>query len=181
MTRYVGIDQSYSGFAVLIYDNDSGAFEKHLGKFEAKKYGQGIDRLQAIGDWLYDLLTPDIGHVCMEGYAPGAKFGREMAGELGAITKQALWQALQGDARYPTIVAPTGVKKYATGKGVAPKDHMLLAVYKRWGVTFDDDNLADAYTLARIAAALDNPGDETTFQQEVLNKLVRNTGLKPSA
>lgn len=182
MSIYVGIDQSYSGFGVVLYNHETGTHEQCLGKFEAKKYGHGIDRLQAIGDWLYDLLPPSTLHVCLEGYAPGSKWGREIAGELGAITKQVIWQALpHGRARYPTIVAPTMVKKYATGKGVAPKNGMLLAVYKRWGVEFKDDNLADAYTLARIAAALENPGDETSFQQEVLKKLVRHTEYQSTA
>lgn len=178
---YVGIDQSYSGFGFVIYNHPEGTFQSHLGKFESAKYGQGVDRLQAIGDWLYDLLPTTTEHVCLEGYAPGAKWGREKAGELGATTKQVIWQALSGDARYPTIVAPTMLKKYATGKGVAPKNGMLLAVYKRWGVEFKDDNLADAYTLARIAVALENPGDETSFQQEVLKKLVRHTEFSSCA
>jgi hypothetical protein len=35
------------------------------------------------------------------------------------------------------------LKKYATGKGTAKKQEMLLQIYKRWGVEFNDDNAAD--------------------------------------
>ena len=49
------------------------------------------------------------------------------------------------------IKAPGTIKKFVTGDGRAKKDLMLLKVYKKWGVEFDDDNLADAYSLARIA------------------------------
>ena len=182
MTLYVGIDQSYSGFGVVLYNSYTGSVEQCLGKFDADKYGKGIDRLQAIGDWLYNQLPSSVEHVCMECYASGAKFGREMAGELGAITKQVIWQALSSDAKYPTIVSPGSIKKYATGKGVAPKQQMLLAIYKRWGIEFKDDNLADAYVLARIAHAIaEDPSDLTVFQREVLKKLVPCTELRSTA
>lgn len=175
---YVGIDQSYSGFAVVIYHGLDGTFDWYKGAFPAKKYGAGIDRLQVIGDWLYALLPDETEHICMEGYSANAKYGREVAGELGAIVKQVIWQAMIGEVKYPTIVQPTLLKKYATGKGVAPKNTVLMSVYKRWGVEFTDDNLADAYTLARIAHAIENPSDETVFQQEVLKKLVLHTELR---
>jgi crossover junction endodeoxyribonuclease RuvC len=41
------------------------------------------------------------------------------------------------------------LKKYATGKGTSKKQEMLLQIYKRWGVEFNDDNAADSYALAR--------------------------------
>ncbi len=49
------------------------------------------------------------------------------------------------------IIAPGTLKKFVTGDGRAKKDLMLLKVYKKWGVEFSDDNLADAYGLARHA------------------------------
>ena len=59
------------------------------------------------------------------------------------------------------------LKKYATGKGTAKKQEMLLQIYKRWGVEFNDDNAADAYALARLAGghAIDK------IEQEVLDKM----------
>ena len=44
------------------------------------------------------------------------------------------------------------LKKYAAGKGNAKKQEMLLQMYKRWGVEFNDDNAADSYGLARLVA-----------------------------
>jgi crossover junction endodeoxyribonuclease RuvC len=44
------------------------------------------------------------------------------------------------------------LKKYATGKGTSKKQEMLLQMYKRWGVEFNDDNAADSYALARLAS-----------------------------
>jgi crossover junction endodeoxyribonuclease RuvC len=69
------------------------------------------------------------------------------------------------------IVTPTSLKKYVTGKGNAKKNSMFLEVYKRWGESFDDDNLADAYGLAKIATALisEIPEDLTKPQLEVID------------
>lgn len=50
-----------------------------------------------------------------------------------------------------TIIEPNKLKKFITGKGNCKKDLILLNVYKKFGVEFDDDNLADAYSLARMA------------------------------
>ena len=44
------------------------------------------------------------------------------------------------------------LKKYATGKGNAKKQEMLMQIYKRWGVEFNDDNAADSYALARLVS-----------------------------
>ena len=44
------------------------------------------------------------------------------------------------------------LKKYAAGKGTAKKQEMLMQIYKRWGIEFNDDNAADSYALARLAS-----------------------------
>jgi len=49
------------------------------------------------------------------------------------------------------VVEPTVLKRFVTGKGQGKKELMLKEVYKKWGADFDDNNLADAYGLARIA------------------------------
>ena len=58
-------------------------------------------------------------------------------------------------SRVPTwhfsVAAPTVLKKVATGKGQASKIAVCMGVMKRWGFETDNDNLADAFTLAKIA------------------------------
>jgi hypothetical protein len=41
-------------------------------------------------------------------------------------------------------------------------------VYKKWGIEFNDDNAADSYGLARIAAGM---GD-LTYEKEIIKKLL---------
>ena len=48
------------------------------------------------------------------------------------------------------LVAPTTLKRFITGKGNSEKDHVILEVYKQYGVDFVDNNIADAIVLAKI-------------------------------
>jgi hypothetical protein len=172
---YLGIDQSYTGFAMVAFNAQTGEHHSALKNFS--RGATGIDRLLRIHTWVggsLDMLTGNarrIRHVAMEGYAPGAKFGRETAGELGCIVKMALLTGLDDPIGYPTIVPPTSLKKFVLGKGVGGKNEMLLGVYKKWGAEFSDDNLADAYGLARLAHALDGGPLQHKYEQEVLGGL----------
>jgi hypothetical protein len=54
--------------------------------------------------------------------------------------------------RTPLLVPPMTLKKFISGKGNAKKDEIMLQIYKRYGVEINENNAADAYGLARIAA-----------------------------
>jgi len=72
------------------------------------------------------------------------------------------------------IVAPTSLKKFITSHGNAKKDVMMMETYKRYHVTFSDNNLCDAYGLARIGESLLNKEVVITkIQQEVINLLTK--------
>jgi|GEM_PF-1369911 len=76
-------------------------------------------------------------------------------------------------------VPPTSLKKFALGKGTGDKNLILKEVYKKWGFDTDNDNLADAYVLAKIGEAYLNYPDTAlpSFQQEVIQGL---KGEKPT-
>lgn len=71
------------------------------------------------------------------------------------------------------MVAPTSLKKYATGSGKGDKDMLMMAVYKNYGFESFDNNEADAYVLAQIGLSL--LGEETRPltipQKEVIDLL----------
>lgn len=183
---YLGIDQSYSGFAVSVLRADDTRADVTW-EFPLKKHGAGVTRLVDIGQALCDFLEEQhdqatfICHACMEGYAPGSKFGREQAGELGAVVKLILMEWLPDPARFPTIVAPSSLKKFVTGEGRAAKDNMLLGVYMKWGVKYKDNNQADAHALARVAKALDTGQVQYDYEKAVLDKLTPHTERFPNA
>ena len=45
------------------------------------------------------------------------------------------------------------IKKFATGKGNAEKQDMILAAKERYGFVTDDDNVADAFWVLKLAEA----------------------------
>lgn len=175
----VGIDQSLTAFAVMAFALDTGKAQGWL--IRSKEFG--AYRLDEIARSLGSLLTLlehngcKIQHITMEGYSHGAKFGREDAGEVAGITKLTLARHWGVEARvgFPTIVSPGQVKKFTTNNGNARKDDMKLSVFKKWDEEFRDDNLADAYALARVAAGLVDPNECLEYEKDVLQRLHRHT------
>jgi len=51
------------------------------------------------------------------------------------------------------IVPPKTLKKWATGNGNSDKKQMMANALERWGINFTDDNLCDAYCLAKMILA----------------------------
>ncbi|MDJ0463177.1 hypothetical protein [Streptomyces sp. H27-C3] len=158
---YVGIDQSYSGFGFAVYCHPSETYQTKTGKWEAKKFLSQSDRLDKIFRDVQMMLSGvhcsfgGIASVAMEGYSHGSKFQREALGELGAVVKLAIAEiAGVRPWRHPVIVPPPTLKKYVTGKGTATKQEMIDTVARRYGAIFYNDNLADAYALARVACTL---------------------------
>lgn len=93
------------------------------------------------------------GVLALEDYAYGMARGAHQIGEMGGAVRRQIkrhgWPLRLHD--------PTSVKLFATGRGDAKKPEVIRAVLERWGVDFTTlhpkvgEDLADAYTLARMA------------------------------
>lgn len=113
----------------------------------------GCERLAWIRDEVLEHAKPlDFGIpvdlVVIEGYAMGTgrQAGTYAIGELGGVIRLALHEA-----GIPYIeIAPATLKKFATGKGNANKDAVLLAA-ARAGFDGDNNNEADAWWLRKLA------------------------------
>lgn len=116
---------------------------------------RGVERLDAWDTWLdmkVGAVDPDV--AVIEGYSFGssAKGTRSIA-EWGGVARLNLY--VRG---VPVVeVPPSTLKKYATGRGNAPKPDMRMELYKRTGLDVADDNEVDALWL--LAAAHDATGD----------------------
>lgn len=77
------------------------------------------------------------------------------------------------------LITPSRLKKWATGRGNAKKDEIMLAVYKRWGIETRTSDEADAVALATLGLALagGDAGKLTKEQLEVL-AAIRNPKAK---
>lgn len=151
---WIGIDPSYTAYAMVrLYSDDT--FDAETVVFSPKLVGHGSRRLDAIFRILqlkFETVAScfDVRAVALEGYAIQSKFGREVAGELGGLTKVLSMRELR---KPPIIVPPTSLKKFVTGTGKADKDMMKAGVAEKWGESFKSHDLADAYGLARMAKA----------------------------
>lgn len=159
--RVVGVDQSYTGFGFCV----DGESKKR--SFPASRYDSDTHRLAAIEDWFTGWLRlqtkAGVDLVVMEGYANAAKFGREVAGELGGVVKLTTLAVV---GHPPLIVPPTSLKKFVTGKGNAKKNEMLLGVFKQWGAEFSDDNQADAFALEKFGYSFLQWRDDREWAKE---------------
>lgn len=151
----IGIDQSLTGFAFTALSITEPT-KYHTWVYKSPYFG--VERLVDIRQFLFDHLDyvsehSEIVDVAMEGTVL-ASHSALVLGELSALVKVTMYDYFQGPNRFPLMVPPMTLKKYAAGKGNAKKQEMLLQMYKRWGIEFNDDNAADSYALARLAAGI---------------------------
>lgn len=152
----IGIDQSYSGFAIVAINKAGSEYKAH--HLSTNKIDDPVERLMFIRTWLNTRLDEfhTAKSIVMEGYGYASQVGF-MLGELGGMVKMAITDKTGVP---PYICSPNQLKKYVSGSGTVAKNTMLMRVYKRWGLEFNLDDLADAYGLARIAAGYaDSPSD----------------------
>lgn len=151
----IGIDQSLTGFALSAVSIESPQQHK---TWVYKSPYHGIQRLIDIRSWMtlkFDelwLSNNEITDIAMEGTVL-ASHSALLLGELSALVKITIWDTFELTTVpiTPLQIPPMTLKKYATGKGTSKKQEMLLQIYKRWGIEFNDDNAADAYALGRLA------------------------------
>ena len=160
----LGIDQSLSGFAMAAVNiGQPEAYEVWVYKSEHR----GVRRLADFRWWMedkFDFLESN-GHrveaLAMETPVMASPSTLPLA-QLAGVVRVSIWDYFDSNKysvipfeehiRKPFLIPPSTLKKYATGKGTSKKQEMLLQIYKRWNVEFNDDNAADAYALARLAA-----------------------------
>lgn len=160
----VGIDQSLTGFALTAMNV---ARPEAYETWVYKSPYSGVRRLADIRFWMeskFDFLDSQqcrITDIAMEGTVLASHSALKL-GELAAVVKLTIWDYFDGNLnsvvpfeehiRRPLQIPPMTLKKYAAGKGTAKKQEMLMQIYKRWAIEFNDDNAADSYALARLAS-----------------------------
>jgi crossover junction endodeoxyribonuclease RuvC len=114
---------------------------------------RGPMRLASYRDYLQAAVAEWADVVVIEGYSMHS-VSRAVTGlaELGGVIRLMLWEQ-----KVPYVeVAPSRLKKFATGKGNANKDLMLASAIKR-GADVDDNNAADAWWLRQMGVAHYDP------------------------
>ncbi len=144
---FVGIDPSFNSTGIIILDQNA-ALVKEI-NFSLKKYEDIEEKLIKFEETISFIPTMiRLQRVYIEG--PAYMASGQYVLQMGALHYLLRLFLYKNKVDYK-VIAPGTLKKFVTGKGNAKKDLMLLKVYKKWGVEFEIDDLADAYGLARMA------------------------------
>jgi Holliday junction resolvasome RuvABC endonuclease subunit len=136
MSVVAGIDPSLSGTGIATPD-----WMRTVGG--AAKVGDR--RLEIIFDAMLDVVGLNPVLVMIEDlptHAPGA-------GKTGMSQGVVRLALVIGGIRY-VKVTPAGLKKFATGSGIATKPDMRMEIFKRTGQDIRDDNQVDAWWLRQL-------------------------------
>ncbi len=150
MVKYsIGIDPSLTGTGIVVLNDSFEVIEKHLiattPKWEIEeRYKKILEQVQLTTE----RFRNNEHVISIEGLAFGAR-GQAMF-QLAGLHFLIRYNLFIGELEYK-IVPPTVIKKHITGKGNTKKELMLKEIYKKWGVDFNNNNLADAYALARYS------------------------------
>lgn len=175
MAKIVGLDLSLTSTGVVILEKGKIVIEKVI---KSKPNGDGpiqeMVRLNSIIDGINAILLKHkpVDMVLIEGLAFMARNTTalvQLAG-LNYMIRNFLLnnKDLLGLKEGMVIVAPTTLKKFITGKGNANKEIMMLEVYKQYGVSLYDNNINDAFSLAKVGECMIDKGKLTRPQQEVV-------------
>jgi len=176
----VGIDLSMTNTGLICLKN--GKINKQLNiktTFEGRNIYDRIKRIEKIKNDIMKFLDKSVDIVVIEGYSFLSRKGQAFSlGELGGVIKYFIIQN-----SYNLIeVSPTQLKKFVTGKGNCEKDLMLKEVYKYWKADFNDNNLADAFGLAKIGEyilSMLNGKDVkiNNMRKEIIKSLIKTNEL----
>lgn len=148
----IGVDPSLTGTGVIVLQGGQ-IVERTV--IKSKPCGDRprdeLLRLVTIVSSVRDIIdkyTPEI--IAIEGLAFMARNTSSLV-QLSGLNY--LLRMAFADTKF-VVVTPSSLKKFVTGKGNVQKDLILLETFKRYGVSFEDNNECDAYGLAQIGHAI---------------------------
>lgn len=149
----IGLDLSLTATGLAVIDGYNGSGTGSTQVVSAERGQTGHRRLAYLSGYILGVAEgyEEIPLVVVEGPSFGSTAGQrghhERAGLWWLVTQQ-LWQA-----RIPTaVVPPASLKRFATGKGNANKDQVLLATARRFPYFVGGNDEADALWLAAMGA-----------------------------
>ncbi len=171
----LGVDPSLTNTGIVYMRDGQACIGEIVSKDTPHTHHESAMRLGRLYASMRDSIQQigKVSVVAFEGYAFGSMNQREAMGEAGGVLRLA---ALHEGCRI-IVIPPTSVKKFVTGKGVAQKDVMRLAIFKRWGFEHKSEHVLDAYAVAKVATSMllmerGEPDDLTKAQAEVLRSLL---------
>lgn len=160
----IGLDLSLTSSAYCILNQSGDIAIQGL----IKNTLRDVPRLIYIYKELFKVLSewePEL--VVVENYSFGSRGGKAFSiGELGGIIKVGLHE----EGYRTLMVPPTSLKLFITGKGNSAKSIMIMKTLKKYDIEFTDDNLCDAFGLAKLGQAFLN-GTDIEYEKKALAKI----------
>lgn len=142
--RTLGIDLSLTKAGFVVLSDNPGE------TWRFARPPRGVDGIARIIWWRESTVAfareHNVRNIALEDYAFSARGAKtHETGELGGVVRIALLEA--GCTIW--LVNPSTLKKLGTGKGNASKDIVVREVFRRWGFEARNQDLADAFVLAK--------------------------------
>lgn len=175
--NYLGLDLSLSstGFYMICEGGKDIAFEIDT---KPQDFGGDIERADYIASYITGQLKDMEVRVAMEDFFTGKQPGSVI--KLAILGTMVRARLLERGFRYVTF-APSQIKKFETGKGIAPKDTMLKSVFKKHNFDTSSNNIADACAIAHLCKAYyewqSGRRDFLQYEQEVLKKAAKERAI----
>ena len=148
MSKVMGIDLSLVETGIVCLEDGKILFQDTV-KSKPGEDPLEVERIQKIARAVTGHIAthkPDL--IIIEGLSYGSKNTTSLC-QLAKLNFSVEIYCYQMGYHY-LMVPPTTLKKFTTGKGNAKKELMLLKIYKKYGIEFENNNLADAYVLCRF-------------------------------
>ena len=149
MKYFLGIDPSLTDTGIaIINDKNEIVFSDSIKTENQGNYVKNrFERCFVISNGIKEFVVNyKIDVIAIENYSLQGKGKIVQLVELGTFIRQNFFNSLILE------VAPLSLKKYILGnvKG-SNKSLILKEVFKKWGIDVDNDNIADAFVLAKLA------------------------------
>lgn len=166
----IGVDPSFTATGIIILNKGELSYEKtttNLGPKEGP-----ITRTLSIAD---DVKKSMIQHKPKIAVIEGFSYGSNSKSIFErAYLNWRIREVFESEMCRWIEIAPSTLKKYATGKGTSSKEEVMIGIFDLWGKTFKDDNKADAFVLAQIGQAIiNNKTPMEKHQAEMLKEIKR--------
>jgi len=165
-----GIDPSLTNTAVVIGGGSKYECKTFSSQPSGKDVASRIHRVSALVDGIVEFVRDNaVEVVCLEGYSYGSNMpGHHTIVEYGGLLR---YKLLPHCAIYE--VAPTTLKKFATGKGSGKKIGMVSCLARRYGVDFRSDDEYDAFGLYLLAMGVAGSAEpENQAQAQAIRTVV---------
>ena len=147
LLHFVGIDPSLTGTGVCVLNKDAEVqTEKLITSTPKFTIEERYTKIMSELSFVWNIVR--LQNVFIEGLSFGSR-GQSML-ELAGLHYMIRYTMHTKEVPYQ-VIPPSSLKKFITGKGNAKKEMMLLHTFKKFNVEYSENNMCDAYCLARHA------------------------------